>query len=498
MTVSTTIDRQTTGWTVAQEPVRLLINGDWRDAAGGATYEVSNPTTGMALINVPSATSADVDAAVAAARSAFDSGVWRDLPAAERQDGLHRCATALRAHAQMLAKVMSEEGGKPLREGLAEVEQMASYFQYAAAACRQLSGQAMTAETASALAFTSHVPLGVIAAVTPYNFPLWTFGAKVAMALAAGCSVVLKPAPNTPISALRAAEIVVACGVPDGVLNVVTTDEVSVSAHLTNHPDVDGVSFTGSTAVGAEIMRAAAGSFKRLTLELGGKSPNIVFADADLDAFEEGFFASIFLNSGQVCVAGSLLLIQRDVLDQVLQRVVRVARNVVPGNPWEAGTVYGPLISQVHRERVHGFVRRAQADGAEVLAGGAAMDGPGFFYEPTVLLAKDPGIEACREEIFGPVVTVLPFDDEADALRLANGTGFGLKAACWTGDTGRMLRMVRDLRAGSVIGNAFRPPAPQAPMPFGGFGKSGFGRELGLEGMLRAFTETKSVMVSLS
>lgn len=480
------------------EPLGMLVNGEWRRAATGVTYPLINPATGEPLSEVPDATPTDVDEAVAAARATFDAGTWRNLPAASRQDVLHRCAEALRQHREPLADLMAREGGKPVREGLGEVEQLASYFQYAAAAARHLHGDAFTGETDGAIGYTVRVPVGVVAAVTPYNFPLWTFGAKVAMALAAGCSVVLKPAPATPMSALLAASVVTQAGVPAGVLNVVTTSSTRSSAHLVEHPDVDAVTFTGSTQVGALVMRSAADTFKKVTLELGGKSPNIVFADADLDAFEESFFSSIFLNAGQVCVAGSLLLVQRESLEGVIERVLRVAAGVATGDPMHPDTGYGPLISEQHLERVDGFVHRALADGARLLAGGRRISRTGYYYEPTVLLASDPTSEACREEIFGPVVTILPFADEEEALALANGNDFGLKAACWTRDVGRLLRMVRELRAGSVMGNAYRPPVPQAAMPFGGFGRSGVGRELGLEGIINGFTETKSVMVSLS
>lgn len=476
----------------------MLIGNRWAESADGSTYDLVNPATGGNIGSVPNASVEDVDHAVAAARRTFDSGVWQGLDAAERQSTLHRCAEALRDIRRDLAVIMAEEGGKPVGEGLGEADQLASYFQYAAAATRSLTGRVAAHETRGAIGYTVQVPLGVVAAVTPYNFPLWTFGAKVAMGLAAGCSLVLKPAPATPLSSLRAAQALIDAGIPMGALNVVTTDSVATSRRLTEHPDVDGISFTGSTNVGSQIMRSAAETFKRLTLELGGKSPNIVFGDADLGAFEASFFSSIFMNSGQVCVAGSLLLVQREILDDVLERVVRIAVRTTAGDPLDPATEYGPLISSQHRDHVHGFVQRAAAEGVRVLAGGHPIEGPGFYYSPTVLLADAPSREACREEIFGPVVTVLPFTDEQDALRIANGTGFGLKAACWTKDAARLLRMVRDLRAGSVIGNAYRPPVPQAGLPFGGFGRSGMGRELGSEGILTGFMETKSIMVDMS
>lgn len=479
----------------------MLIGGEWIAAKSGGTYERRSPATDEIVAYFADADIDDIDEAISRARSAFDAGAWRQLPALAKQHFLASAAQQIRLASDDLALIMALEGGKTLRDGAAETAQLASFFDYAAAAVRHIGGETITNEVETAIGFTMHEPVGVVTAITPYNFPVWTFGAKVAMALAAGCSIVLKPSPFTSGSALAIAKILHDLGLPAGVLNVVTTESIEASRRLTESPGVDAVSFTGSSAVGADIVRASASTFKRLTLELGGKSPNIVFDDADLDKFVESFFASIFFNAGQVCVAGSLVLVADEIYDTLVERLVAVAEATTVGNPVDAKTTMGPLISSRQRDLVAGFVDRAVTDGNQLLTGGRAVDigsGSGWFFEPTIIAADDPSSEICQEEVFGPVATILRFSTEQEALSIANGTAFGLKAAVWTRDASRLLRMAKALRAGSVMGNAYRPPVPQARLPFGGFGQSGLGRELGSEGLLGGFMEVKTLMLDIS
>jgi aldehyde dehydrogenase (NAD+)/betaine-aldehyde dehydrogenase len=427
---------------------------------------------------------------VTAARAALD-GAWGKTPATERSRLLHALADAIVANRKELAELETRNVGKAISSVKLELNQAVENFRFYASAIATIAGRSNPIG-GSLLFYSLKEPVGVAAQIVPWNYPLTMATWKLAPALAAGCSVVLKPDPQTPLTALRLAELAAEVGFPAGVINIVPGDGPTTGAYLVSHPGVDKVAFTGSTRTGAEIMRLAAEPLKRVTLELGGKSPNLVFADANLaDALPSTAWA-IYYAAGQSCEARSRVLVERPLYDEFVAGLGDLAARVKVGDPLDAETQMGSLISGAHRDRVHGFVERGAGAGAEVVAGGEVPDGPGAFYPATVVAGLDNSAEIAQEEVFGPVVTVIPFEDEADAVRIANGVRYGLMATVWTGDPARGHRLAARIKSGTVGINM--PYSAFPGIPFGGYKQSGFGRELGLE-TLELYLETKSVIV---
>ena len=479
---------------VATERERgLYINGEFVEPASGDVRELAEPATGEPLARVAMAGPDDVDRAVDAAADAL-AGPWGKTPPTERSRLLHALADAMQENRKELAELEARNVGKAIASVKAELAQGVENFRFYASALGSIGGRANPVG-GSLLYYSLKEPVGVCGQIIPWNYPLMMATWKVAPALAAGCTVVLKPDSSTPLSALRIAELAGEVGIPAGVVNVVPGPGETAGAHLVKHPRVDKVAFTGSTETGGEIMRMASSPVKRLLLELGGKSPNLVFADADLaDAIPSAVW-SIYYSAGQSCEARSRLLVERSIYDDVVALFTEKAGALKVGDPLDPETQVGSLISTSHRDRVHGFVGRGAAEGAEVVLGGEPLDGKGAFYPPTVLAKVDNAMDVAQEEIFGPVVTVIPFEDEKDAARIANDTRYGLFATVWTRDTARAHRLARQIKAGMIGVNM--PYTAFPGIPFGGYKQSGFGRELGIE-TLELYLETKSVLVSTS
>ncbi|MDX6451731.1 MAG: aldehyde dehydrogenase [Gaiellaceae bacterium] len=467
----------------------LFINGESVEPASGELRDVTEPATGEVLARAAMGGEGDVDRAVEAARGALD-GAWGKTPGTERSRLLHALADALAANRKELAELESRNVGKAISSVKAEVAGAAENFRYYASAIGTIAGRSNPIGS-SLLFYSQKEPVGVAGQIVPWNYPLLMATWKLAPALAAGCAVVLKPDPQTPLSVLRVAELASEVGFPPGVINIVPGDGPTTGAYLVKHPGVDKVAFTGSTKTGGEVMRLCSDPIKRVTLELGGKSPNLLFADADLaDAVPASVWA-IFASAGQSCEARSRLLVEKSMYDDVVAQVTELSQRLKVGDPLDPETQMGSLISQSHRAKVHGFVDGARDEGAEVTTGGATPDGPGAFYPPTVIANAGNRMVAAQEEIFGPVVTVIPFDDEADAIRIANDVKYGLMATVWTGDPAKGHRIASKIKSGTVGINM--PYTAFPGIPFGGYKQSGFGRELGLE-TLDLYLETKSVV----
>jgi acyl-CoA reductase-like NAD-dependent aldehyde dehydrogenase len=471
----------------------LFIDGASVEPASGEVRELTEPATGEPLARAAMAGPKDVEAAVAAAQAAL-AGPWGKTPPNERSRLLHALADAIQANRKELAELEARNVGKAISSVKAELAQGVENFRFFASAIGTIGGRSQTIG-GSLVSYTLKEPVGVCAQIVPWNYPLMLSTWKLAPALAAGCTVVLKPDPVTPLSALRLAELAVEVGFPAGVVNVVPGDGPTTGAELVRHPLVDKVAFTGSTRTGAEIMRLCADPIKRLNLELGGKSPNLVFADADLDDAIPSAVWAIYYSAGQSCEARSRMLVEQTIYDDFVAGFTEKAAALKVGDPLDPETQMGSLISRPHRDKVHAFVELGREEGAEVVHGGEAPDGAGAFYPPTVLAAVDNRMAVAQEEIFGPVVTVIPFSDEKEAVRLANDSMYGLFATVWTGDPARSLRVARQIEAGMVAVNT--PYTAFPGIPFGGYKQSGFGRELGLE-TLELYLETKSVLVSTS
>jgi acyl-CoA reductase-like NAD-dependent aldehyde dehydrogenase len=473
---------------------QLFINNEWCDATSGTTLEVVNPATEETLADVQAAGEQDVADAIASARTCFESDEWRGLTPRKRGEVLYRAGQLLVERRNDIAKLETLQNGKPLFESKIDVAMTAETLKYYGGWADKLSGEVLPVN-GNDLVYTTRESLGVVGAIVPWNFPLNLASWKVAPALAAGCTVVLKPAPETPLTALALAEILMDAGLPPGAFNVATGDGPTTGAALVRHPDVDKIAFTGSTNVGKEVMRGAADTVKRVTLELGGKSPNIIFGDADLKAAVRGAINGIFYGKGEVCAAGSRLLVQRAVHAEVLEQLVSRAAKMVPGDPFLKETRLGAIVSQRQHEKVLSYVAAGKKE-AELVAGGNAVqvDGKGYFVEATVFDGAKPGMKIVDEEIFGPVLSVLSFDDVDEAVSLANETRYGLAAGIWTSDISRAFRVARAIRAGTVWVNTYNMYDTAAP--FGGFKASGFGRDLGREA-LDGYTETKTVWVGL-
>ena len=478
---------------VATREYLLFINGEATEPAGSETRELIEPATGEPLATVAAAGTDDVDRAVDAARSALE-GDWGRTPPTERSRLLHALADAIQANRKELSELEVRNVGKAMVSVKAELNQAVENFRFYASAIASIAGRSNPIG-GSLLFYSLKEPVGVAGQIVPWNYPLMMTTWKLAPALAAGCSVVLKPDSQTPLTALRMAELASEVGFPPGAINVVPGEGKTVGAHLVQHPGVDKIAFTGSTATGAEIMRLGSDSIKRLTLELGGKSPNVVFADANLDDAIPSSVWSIYYSAGQSCEARSRILVEQSLYDEFVQRFSEGAQALKVGDPLEAETQMGSLVSQEHRSKVHGYVEKGVEEGAEVVTGGEPAEGNGAFYPPTVLAKVESAMAVAQEEIFGPVVTVIPFEDEKDAARIANDSRYGLMATVWTGDPAKGHRLARRIKAGTVGINM--PYSAFPGIPFGGYKQSGFGRELGLE-TLELYLETKSVIVSTS
>jgi len=474
---------------------KLWIGGEWRDAVDGGRMDVIDPATGQVATTVASGSASDIDLAVRAARAAFDGTGWRDLPVRERARVLGRIAAGMRDRADDLAAAESIDVGKPLSLARAvDVNNTADSFEYFASLASQLDGAAREV-MAPAFAFTRTEPRGVVGAITPFNFPIILTSSKLAPALLAGNTVVHKPAPTTPLSALLFAEILRDAGVPDGVYNVVTGESPELGDALVRHDGVDMIAFTGSTTVGRLVARNAGENLKPVVAELGGNAANIVFADADLDVAIDAAINGFVFNTGQFCMAGPRLLVERPLHDTVVG-ILRDAVGKVPlGRPSDPGTVIGPLASADQLARVERMVADAVAAGGEIVAGGERIDlDGGYYYPPTIITGLDQDALAVREEVFGPVLTVQAFDTEEEAIALANGTDYGLAAGIQTRDYARAHRVAARLEAGIVWVNGWS--LLDASMPFGGVRNSGWGRENGPES-LASYTRTKSVVIGL-
>ncbi len=482
------------------KPKRMLIDGEWVEARHGRTLEVYDPALGEIIDHVPAGDAEDIDLAVLAARRAFEDSDWSRMTASERGRVIWRIGDLILEHADELAEIESLDNGKPVGVArVADVPLAADLFHYMAGFATKIHGQTFPvsvpyAPEAQFHAYTLKEPIGVVGQIIPWNFPLLMAAWKLGPALATGCTVVLKPAEQTPLSALRLAELMLEAGLPSGVVNVVTGFGETSGAALAAHPGIDKIAFTGSTEVGKLIVKAAANDLKRVTLELGGKSPNVVFADADLETAISGASNAIFFNHGQCCCAGSRLYIERKVYDDVLAGVADRAEHIKVGRGLDPQTEMGPLVSAEQLERVTGFLDSGQREGVRTVAGSGQLGDRGYFVSPTVFDGAGPGNRVFDEEIFGPVVTAIPFKDASEVAPAANETVYGLAAGIWTNDLTKAHRLIPQLRAGTVWVNTYN--IFDAALPFGGYKQSGWGREMGEE-VIHEYTETKSVCIGL-
>ncbi|MFI5393972.1 MAG: aldehyde dehydrogenase family protein [Candidatus Binatia bacterium] len=478
---------------------RMLIDGQWVEAASGKTLTTYDPATEEPLAEVPAGEKEDVDRAVRAARRAYESGPWRRMTPSERGRALWKLADLIEARTEEFAQLETLDNGKPLSVArVADIPLVVDHLRYYAGWATKVEGETIPVSIPGQrfLNFTLREPVGVVGQIIPWNFPLLMAAWKLGAALACGNTVVLKPAEQTPLSALRLGELLAEAGIPPGVVNIVTGYGETAGAAIAAHPDLDKVAFTGSTEVGREIMRAAAGNLKRVSLELGGKSPNIVFADADLDQAAVGAAAAIYFNHGQCCCAGSRLFIEHTVYDKLMPRLIAYSERIKLGPGMDPSSEMGPLVSSEQFERVNGYLAAGRQEGAKIATGGGRPKEmtKGYFVKPTVFTDVKPDMKVVRDEIFGPVVCAIPFRDPGEIAAAANDTTYGLAAAVWTRDLRKAHRMAESLKAGTVWINCYN--VFDAASPFGGYKHSGFGREMG-KAALELYTQIKSVWVNL-
>ena len=482
-----------------KKPRPIFINNQWMPAASGKTFPTYNPATGEVLAQVAEGDKEDINRAVKAARRAFENPAWADMPASQRGRLIWKLADLMEARAEEFAQLESLDNGKPLAIArVADVPLAVDLFRYMAGWATKIEGNAIPISAGTKrtqyLAYTRREPVGVVGQIIPWNFPLLMAAWKLGPALACGCCVVLKPAEQTPLSALLLAELTAEAGFPEGVVNVVPGYGETAGAALAAHPDVDKIAFTGSTEVGKLIVQAASGNLKKVSLELGGKSPNIVFDDADMRSTVPGAASAIFFNHGQCCCAGSRLYVEKDMFDQVVEGVAAQAKKIKVGPGFEPDTNMGPLVSKEQLDRVCNYLESGFNEGAEAVVGGKKKDGAGYFVEPTVLVKTNPNMKIVREEIFGPVVTASPFADLDQLVAEANNSEYGLAAGVWTKDISKAHRIAHKLRAGTVWINCYN--VFDAALPFGGYKQSGWGREMGHE-VLELYTEVKAVCAAI-
>ena len=475
---------------------QMWIDGRWQSGRTVDARDVINPADGSVLAHVPEASAADVEAAVAAARKAFDEGPWPRTAARERGTLLFKVAEAIRGRAAEFAELDTRNMGKPIVESEFDVADAAHCFEYYAGLASKIHGETLEVPDA-ALSMVVREPVGVVGQIVPWNYPLLMAAWKLAPALAAGCTCVLKPAEQTPLSALLLAEIFASLDLPPGVVNVVTGDGPTAGAALVADPRVDKIAFTGGVDTGRDVIKSAADTIKRMSIELGGKNPNIVFADADFEAAVDGALFGAFANQGEVCSAGSRLLVQREIYPRMLEALVEKAKRVRLGDPLDRETKMGPLVTREHQEKVLRYIEIGRREGRLLIGGGApgGVLSAGAYVEPTIFADVDNRSRIAQEEIFGPVLVVMPFADEVEAVQLANDTPYGLAGAVWTRDVFKGIRVLKQIRAGILWLNTYHPTYNEAP--WGGYKQSGFGRELGAYG-LEHYLETKQINLNLS
>ncbi len=482
------------------KPRKMLINGKWVEAASGKTFPTYDPSTGEVLATIAEGDREDIDRAVKAARAAFETGPWSRLTSSERGRMVWKLADLIEQHLQEFAELESLDNGKPLKVArAADVPLAVDLFRYMAGWATKIEGNTIPISVpytpgAKYLAYTLREPVGVVGQIIPWNFPLLMAAWKLGPALATGCTVVIKPAEQTPLTCLLLGELVQEAGIPDGVVNIVPGYGETAGAALAAHPDVDKIAFTGSTEVGKLILQAAAGNLKKVSLELGGKSPNVVFGDVDVDAAIAGASSAIFFNHGQCCCAGSRLYVENSIFDKVVEGVSARAEKIRIGPGMESSTDMGPLVSQEQLNRVCGFLESGFSEGAKAVTGGKRHGDKGYFVKPTVLVDTNEKMKVVREEIFGPVVTAIPFKDPNDLVTQANNSAYGLAAGIWTRDIQKAHRLAAQLRAGTVWINCYN--IFDAALPFGGYKQSGWGREMGHDA-LELYTEVKAVCAAL-
>src|SRR5918997_977731 len=478
---------------------KMLIGGEWVDARSGKTFESINPYTGRVWATAPEADEEDVDAAVRAAREAFDEGPWGRMTGTERARLIRRLAELLAENAERIAQVESTDNGKLLREMEGQLKALPEWYYYFSGAADKIQGDTIPSDKPNFFVYTRREPIGVVGAIVPWNSPLLLLTFKLAPALAAGCTFVAKTAEQTPASILELGRLFDRAGFPPGVFNVVTGFGEGAGRPLVRHPGVDKVAFTGSTETGKQVMKDAADHLAKVTLELGGKSPNIVFADADLEAANNGVVSGIFAATGQTCIAGSRLFVQQGAHEELGERLSEKAKDIKLGNPLDTETEMGPVAFKEQLDKVQDYIRIGQEEGANLVCGGKRPEEErlkdGYFIEPTIFAEVDNRMQVERDEIFGPVLSVIPFEDEEELVRQANDTPYGLAAGVWTKDLQKAHRVAHALRAGTVWVNSYRTLSFNTP--FGGYKMSGMGRENGLES-LNDYTQVKSVWVELS
>ena len=477
------------------QPRKMLIDGQWVEAASGKTFPVYNPATGEVMAQVAEGDKADIDLAVRAARRAFESGPWRKMTSSQRGQVIYRLADLIEQHSNEFAQLESLDNGKPFAVArAADVPLSVDHFRYMSGWATKVEGNTIPISVPNHFSYTLREPIGVVGQIIPWNFPLLMAAWKLGAALAVGCTVVLKPAEQTPLSALRLGELIMEAGFPAGVVNIVPGYGETAGAALAAHEDVDKIAFTGSGEVGRLIVKAAAGNLKKVSLELGGKSPNIILNDTDIETAIAGASNAIFFNQGEVCSAGSRLYIQKNVFDKVTEGVAERAKKIKLGSGLDPSTQMGPLVSDEQLERVTGYLKAGVDEGAKSLVGGQRYGNRGYFVEPTVIVNANQTMKIVQEEIFGPVVVAQPFEDLDEIAAAANDTTYGLAAGIWTRDLSKAHKLAALLKAGTVWINCYS--VFDAALPFGGYKQSGWGREMGHQ-VLENYTEVKAVTIAL-